>query len=150
MALIVWIGGIIFFAFVVATTLFTVLPDPHMAGQVVGPALTRLHYIGLIAGVVFLLCSLIYNQLWFGRLKPWSATHILVVLMLVMTAISQFVVTPRMRWLRSEPLIGEAVPDPQGEFNRLHVWSTRLEGGTLLCGLGVIALSARRFGNPGS
>src|SRR5215813_11109371 len=63
LALIVWIGGIIFFAFVVAPTLFTVLPTTQMAGDVVSVSLNRLHYIGLVAGVVFLICSLAYNWL---------------------------------------------------------------------------------------
>jgi hypothetical protein len=31
------------------------------------------------------------------------------------------------------------------EFNRLHVWSTRLEGSVLLLGLTVIFLTARRM-----
>jgi hypothetical protein len=33
------------------------------------------------------------------------------------------------------------------EFNRLHVWSTELEGGVLILGLGVVVLTARRFGS---
>jgi uncharacterized membrane protein len=147
LALIVWIGGIIFFALVVAPILFTVLPTPQMAGSVVGPALTRLHDIGLVAGVVFLICSVIYNWRRYSQLRLLSATHILMVLMLVMTAVSQFVVTPRIRHLRSEPLIAERVPDVAAEFNRLHRWSTRLEGGVLFLGLGVVGLAARRFGD---
>ncbi len=31
------------------------------------------------------------------------------------------------------------------EFNHLHVWSTELEGGVLILGLGVVLLTARRF-----
>lgn len=143
LALIVWVGGIIFFAFVVAPTLFTVLPDPHLAGSVVGPALTKLHYIGLIAGGVFLVCSLIYDRLWFARFKLWSATHIFLILMLALTAASQFIVTPRMRALRSDP--GSGAVTARAEFDRLHNWSTRLEGGVLVLGLGVVLLTARRF-----
>lgn len=144
LALIVWIGSIIFFAFVVAPTLFTVLPDPHTAGQVVGPTLAKLHYIGLIAGVAFLFCSLTYNRLWSGRPRLRSATHILIVLMLVMTAISQFGVTPRIRTLRSD--LSNGSPIARADFDRLHNWSTRLEGGVLVLGLGVVILTARRFG----
>jgi uncharacterized membrane protein len=147
LALIVWIGGILFFAFVVAPILFTVLPTPQMAGSVVGPALTGLHDIGLAAGVVFLVCSVIYNWRRYSQLRLLSATHILMVLMLVMTAVSQFVVTPRIRHLRSEPVIAERVPDVTAEFNRLHRWSTRLEGGVIFLGLGVVGLAARRFGD---
>ena len=31
------------------------------------------------------------------------------------------------------------------EFNRLHVWSTRLEGGVFLLGLAALLLTARRL-----
>ena len=65
LSLIVWIGGLIFFAFVLAPTAFTipaVLPNTHLAGNVVGRALGKLHWIGLISGVVFLITSLLYSR----------------------------------------------------------------------------------------
>jgi uncharacterized membrane protein len=146
LALIVWIGGIIFFALVLAPTLFTVLPSPRMAANVVGPTLTKLHTIGLVSGLVFLICSVIYNQRRYAQLRLLSATHILMVLMLTLTAISQFVVTPRMQELRGSP---SALQDFRNreQFDALHAWSTRLEGGVLFLGLGVVALTARRFGD---
>lgn len=149
LALIVWIGGIIFFAFVVAPALFTVLPTTQMAGNVVSVALGQLHAVGLIAGLVFLICSVVYNRIKYAQLRLFTATHILMVLMLAMTATSQFVVTPRMRQVRSSLTVPQS-SSVREEFDRLHAWSTRLEGGTLLLGLGVVLLTARRFGNPGS
>jgi uncharacterized membrane protein len=35
LSLIVWLGGLIFFSFVVAPTVFSVLPTRHLAGNVV-------------------------------------------------------------------------------------------------------------------
>lgn len=149
LALIVWIGGIIFFAFVMAPTLFTVLPSTRLAGDVVGPVLGNLHRMGLVSGGLFLLCSLMYNWRRYAQLRVFSATHVLIMLMLAVTAISQFGITPRMQELRRSP---DGLQSPQGrhDFDRLHVWSTRLEGGVLLCGLGVVILTARRFERPGS
>jgi len=150
LALIVWIGGIIFFAFVAAPTLFLVLPSPRMAGDVVSVSLTRLDWIGLISGIAFLVCSMVYNQLKHARLKPFAASHIFIVLMLVLTSISQFSITPRMRDLRTEmqTVNNLAWNDSRRlEFDRLHEWSTRLEGGVLFLGLGVVILTARRFGS---
>ena len=43
LSLVVWIGGLIFFAFVLAPTAFSVLPTSHLAGNVVGRALGKLH-----------------------------------------------------------------------------------------------------------
>ncbi len=150
LALIVWIGGIIFFAFVEAPTLFLILPTTRMAGDVVSVSLTKLHWMGLISGIVFLICSLGYNQLKHAQLKPFAASHIFIVLMLVLTSISQFRITPRMRELRTELQASQNLAwndSRRLEFDRLHEWSTRLEGGVLFLGLGVVAMTARRFGS---
>jgi uncharacterized membrane protein len=148
LALIVWIGGIIFFSFVVAPTLFAVLPTRELAGAVVSRCLSALHWIGLVSGLVFLLCSIVYNQMKFANARLLSATHVLLLAMLVLTAISQFRITPKMQTLRAEMHAIDNVPadDPRRmEFNGLHQWSTRAEGGVLLCGLIAVVLTARRF-----
>lgn len=145
LALIVWVGGVIFFAFVLAPTLFSVLPTTKLAGDVVNATLTKLHWTGLISGAVFLICSLGYNWQRHVQLRPFMASHILVVLMLAFTMISQFGITPRMRELRSSPVIMDSVS--RAEFDSLHASSTRLEGGVLFLGLGVVVLTARRFGS---
>jgi hypothetical protein len=98
----------------------------------------------LVSGVVFLICSLLYNWEKDGQLKPFALSHILVVFMLIFTMISQFGVTPRMRELRANPAIMELSIN-RAEFDSLHASSTRLEGGVLFLGLGVVILTARRF-----
>jgi Domain of unknown function (DUF4149) len=161
LALIVWIGGIIFFAFVLAPTLFGILPTTKLAGDVVSATLTKLHWMGLVSGVVFLLCSLLYNWQKHVQLRPFALSHIFVLLMLIFTIISQFGITPRMRLVRSQlelaqkpdyiPYIPGSTPRliarSSAQFNSLHAWSTRLEGGVLFLGLGVVILTARRFGS---
>ena len=144
LALIVWIGGIIFFAFVLAPTLFGVLPTTKLAGDVVSATLTKLHWMGLVSGVVFLVCSLLYNWQKHVQLRPFALSHIFIVLMLVFTVVSQFGITPRMRDLRSSPSLMES-SSGRAAFDRSHAWSTRLEGGVLFLGLGVVILTARRF-----
>jgi len=146
LALIVWIGGIIFFAFVEAPTLFTALPTTKLAGDVVSASLTKLHWMGLISGVVFLAASLLYNWQKHVQLRPFALSHILIVFMLGFTMLSQFGITPRMRELRSSPSLMESSLG-RAEFDSLHAWSTRLEGGVLLCGLVVLGITARRFGS---
>jgi len=144
LALIVWIGGVLFFAFVMAPTLFTFL-SPPLAANVVGPALSKLHKIGLFAGAVFLISSLIYNWRKYAQLRLFSASHVFVALMMVLTAISQFAITPRMRALRSAGLTADT--GNRAEFDRLHNWSTRTEGGVLLLGLAVVVLTGRERRN---
>ncbi len=148
LCLIVWIGGIIFFAFVLAPTVFTVLPSNELAGNVVNPSLTRLHWMGVTAGIIFLLCSLLHNRLKHAQLRIFSASHVLLVIMLVLTLISQLSVIPRMESLRNSMGVIDNVSSSDTrrvEFNHLHVWSTELEGGVLFLGLGVVLLTARRF-----
>lgn len=161
LALIVWIGGVIFFAFVLAPTLFGVLPTTKLAGDVVNATLTKLHWMGLFSGVVFLISSLLYNWEKYVQFRPFALSHILIVLMLTFTIVSQFGITPRMRVLRTQlelvqkpdydPYVPGSVPtliaSYSEQFNRLHALSTRLEGGVLLLGLGVVILTARRFGS---
>jgi hypothetical protein len=146
LALIVWIGGIIFFAFALAPTLFSVLPTTKLAGDVVNATLTKLHWMGLVSGVAFLISSLFYNWQKHVQLRPFALSHIFVVLMLASTAYSQFGITPRMRDLRSSPGMMDSSVG-RAEFDEFHSWSTRLEGGVLFLGLGLVVLTARRFGN---
>jgi hypothetical protein len=112
----------------------------------VNATLTKLHWIGLISGAVFLVCSLLYNWPKYVQLKPFMLSHVFVVLMLAFTMVSQFGITPRMRELRSNPAIMDSSAG-RSDFDTLHAWSTRLEGCVLFLGLGVAALTARRFGN---
>lgn len=142
----VWLGAVIFFPFV-AQTSFSSLPS-HQAGQVVRGSLIGLHWMGLVCGVVFLVCSAIYNRTLLGRARPFAAGHIFVLLMIVLTAISQFVIIPKMDVLRLSA--GEIGSLPIGspiraQFDSLHAWSVRTEGAVLVLGLIVLYSVARRF-----
>ena len=149
LSLVCWIGGLIFFAFVVAPTAFSVLPTSHLAGNVVGRSLGKLHWIGLISGIVFLVSSLLYSRFTDGTAHVFAVRHVLLCLMLALTLISQFGIIPRMDTLRAS--LGEvrSVPldNPERvQFDALHVWSTRVEGAVLLLGLVVVYLTAKQFG----
>ncbi len=148
LSLVVWLGGLIFFAFVVAPTVFSVLPTRHLAGNVVSRSLSTLHWMGMVSGIIFLACSMIYCRATTGNTHPFSAKHVLLYLMLLLSVISQFGITPKMATLRAS--MGEidqiALTDPARlQFDALHVWSTRLEVGVFLLGLAVIYLTARRL-----
>jgi hypothetical protein len=148
LSLVVWVGGVIFLSFGEAPTVFGVLPSRHMAGAVVGKSLTILHWMGLISGVVYLVSSMAYSQMMRGRMHPFAARHVLIVLMLLLTAVSQFGITPRMVALRTSFVDSDRIPtDDPGriEFNALHKWSERMEGGVLLVGLAVVYLTARQL-----
>ncbi len=147
LALIVWLGGIIFFG-TLAPTLFSVLPTRHLAGSVVAPALNKLHWMGLVSGIVFLASSMILSRLTTGEAHPLAARHVLICLMLALTLISQFGISPRMAALRSSMReIDSVAPSNPArvQFNTLHAWSTRIEVSALALGLLVAFLTARQF-----
>ena len=145
LSLVVWIGGLIFFAFVLAPTAFQVLPNTHLAGNVVGRALGKLHWLAIISGTVFLICSLLYSYLTNGTAHVFAARHVLICLMLVLTLVSQFWIIPRMDTLRATVSDFSTVPldNPMRmQFDSLHAWSTRVEGAVLLLGLIAVYLTA--------
>ena len=147
LCLIVWVGGLIFFP-VVAGTAFSVLPTTHLAGLVVRQSLLILHWMGIVSGTIFLASSMLYNRLSEGSARIFAARHVLICLMLALTLVSQFGIIPRMDTLRAS--IGEidsVPPDNPArmQFDALHVWSTRVEGGVLLLGLVVVYLTAASF-----
>ena len=144
LSLVVWIGGLIFFAFVLAPTVFQVLPNTHLAGNVVGRALGKLHWLAIVSGIVFLISSLLYSYVTQGTAHLFAMRHILICLMLALTLFSQFWIIPRMDALRAQVSDFAAVPltDPaRVQFDALHVWSTRVEAAVLLVGLIAIYLT---------
>jgi uncharacterized membrane protein len=148
LSLVCWIGGLIFFAFVLAPTAFQVLPSTHLAGNVVGRALSKLHWIAIISGIVFLFSSLLYSRLTDGTAHLFAGRHLLLCLMLALTLLSQFWIMPHMDQLRAS--LGEVnsvpVDNPaRVQFDALHVWSTRVEGAVLLLGLVLVYLTVASF-----
>src|SRR5438045_7279970 len=53
----IWLGSDVFLSFVVAPGAFSVLASRDQAGAIVGYSLTRMHWMGIICGVVILLVS---------------------------------------------------------------------------------------------
>src|SRR5271166_3894684 len=96
LSLIVWIGGLIFFAFAVAPAAFAVLPTRHLAGNLVGRTLGILHWMAIVSGLVFLASSILYSQLSRGTPHIFAARNVMIVAMLILTLTSKFGIIPRM------------------------------------------------------
>jgi hypothetical protein len=143
-----WVGGLAFFAFVVAPVAFGRLPSVHDAGLVVGGSLNILHWIGMIGGLLFCFST---ATLWFRAEVParvgFALEMVLAIVMLAVTAYSQFQILPAMDRDRVEAGGAIETADVSSparmDFERLHVWSERLEGLVLFCGIGVILVLAR-------
>src|SRR5271154_1679106 len=157
LSIVVWVGGIIFFAFVVAPVAFGTLPSTHEAGTVVGGTLRVLHVMGLVSGAIFALCTAVLFQQSPRAIRGrYESQILLVAVMLAATAYLQWNVLPAME--RDRTAAGgdiDAAPAtslPRVHFERLHVRSERVEGGILLCGLGIVLLMGRESlpAQPGS
>ena len=148
LALVVWLGGLIFFAFVVAPTVFSpgLLPTRYLAGEIVSRSLGALHWMGIFSGIVFLIASAIYNRITVGSARPVAGRHLLIALMLLLTVVSQFAILPKMHALRAQAVVIDNIPldsPVRTEFDRLHVWSEKFEEGIFLLGLAALFLTAR-------
>jgi hypothetical protein len=149
LSLVVWVGGLIFLAFVEAPTAFSpgLLPTRHMAGSIVGRSLDLLHYTAIVSGIIFLIASMLHSRMATGNARPLAAR-----LMLLLTVISQFAISPKMHAIRAEVGVIDNVPlnDPMRvEFNRLHVWSEEFEEAVLLLGLVALYTTAQSFRGVG-
>jgi len=143
-----WLGGDAFLSFVVAPGAFSVLGNRDAAGMMVGYSLARLHFAGIFLGLLFLVARLL-------RTRDFSsfttAAALCVVLMVILTAASQFTVSNRMGGLKMEMVSVQNTPenDPRRlEFNRLHHISVVYEGAVLLLGFAGMFLLVREAAKP--
>src|SRR5690349_10043438 len=102
LSLVIWVGGIIFFASVVAPGVFKVLPTHHLAGLVVSRSLTLLHWMGVVFGGIFLICSFYHSYLSTGNAQPFAPRNAFIALMILFTLASQLMIAPKMAALRLE------------------------------------------------
>jgi uncharacterized membrane protein len=150
LSLVIWIGGLIFFAFVMAPALFNpaILPTRQLAGNVVSRTLGVLHWMGICCGVVFAITSMIDARAVNGVAEPLAGRNLLIYTMIILTLVSIFGVAARMEDLKRQMVVIDNVPPDDArrvEFNRLHVWSTRIEGTVLVLGLALLYLTARKM-----
>ena len=143
---VLWLGSVMFFP-VVAASAFGSTNDTHLAGTIVRKCLLALHYEGLVAGSLIVILLLAAQA--FGAFRRVAAAVVVTVLMLGLTAFSQFWIIPKMEGYRISA--GGAIDvgahnDPNtAAFNRLHVVSERVEEGVLVAGLVLVVLLAANW-----
>jgi uncharacterized membrane protein len=148
LSIVVWVGGIIFFAFVLAPVAFSLLPSQHLAGAVVGGSLRVLDIIGLVSGAFFWLATvLLFRRSDPAHKRPYEIQLLLSAVMLLATAYLHAGILPAMEQdrLHSGGDIEAAPKDNPAKvhFESLHKRSERLEGAILFLGLGLVLLIAR-------
>jgi uncharacterized membrane protein len=145
LAIVIWVGGLVFFAFVLAPVAFSVLPTGHDAGTIVGATLRVLNQIGYVCGFLFLFATIYPSLRSTANQRKLLASEItLVVLMLAATLYVQARILPAMerdRIAAGGDIDAAPVGNPARlDFERLHPLSEKVEGTALLLGLGVVIL----------
>ena len=140
LALVVWVGEVVFFSFVAAPALFGTFA-PVDAGRAVGaifPTYYRLGYacltLVLLGSVVFLVTGA--TRAW------WAASTALAAVALAATLYAGIVVQPRATALRPQLHAPATEPLVRPEFDRLHRLAVQLNGAALLCGVAISAITA--------
>jgi hypothetical protein len=136
LALGLWLGALVFFGAVLAPIAFSQLPPLfrysgagiHAAGLIVGGSLVRLHWMGLFCGLIFLVVSVVAR----AHYRSIIPQAVLVLVMMLLTAYSQFSIIPRMDTAR-ESVGGNvdavAANNPGRQiFDRLHQRSSSRGG----------------------
>lgn len=142
-ALLVWVGQVITFSFLVAPALFAALPTAA-AGDAVGAIFPRYYGVSYVCGLILLtICGLLYREA--GHTRWWKINSVLFSLMLSATCYAGLVVYPRTVELRPQIRATNAPAEVRAEFGRLHGVAVGLNGVVLLCGLGAVLVTAGRL-----
>lgn len=137
LSLILWLGSVVFFSFVVAPTLFGVLGEG--AGRVVRAIFPKYYLVGLVCAVVLAGVQVARGFLWYwgGMIKPSIGLFLLLAMVQIY---ARQVLTPAINASR------DAGPAEKIRFDALHRRSVLLNGFTLVMGLlYVVWMSVRGY-----
>ena len=140
-----WLGSDVFLSFVMAPGAFRILASRDQAGAMVGYGLWSMHMIGVVCGIAILLARLLRTRTFASLATPAA---LCVVLMMLLTVVSQHAVSPKMASLRVQmgSIQATAADSPLlAEFGRLHRISVSLESGVLLAGLVALYLMVKEL-----
>lgn len=109
-----WVGGMWTTGYIVAPTLFAMLPDRMLAGKLAGQLFTIMSYIGIVASLVLLATQIMKSNI--KHLQNWRIWALS--LMLAIILIGQFIIQPMMAELKSSGIVPGTVEAQS--FGRLH------------------------------
>lgn len=138
-----WIGGMAFFSFLAAPSIFHILPRED-AGKVVADIFPKYYWQGIICGAIALATSVVL-----GMRERWNilliARTITIVVMLVGVLYSVAILQPKIQAVKAQVTSFESLSptDPlRLEFGRLHGRSFSVNAAVLLLGVVVVFITA--------
>ena len=147
LSIVVWVGGLIFFAFVEAPTAFNVMGTNSQFALLIDGSITSLNRLGHAAGLLFILTTLLLWLRSAARARRILLTQIVLVLLMIgATLCVQAGIIPAMQRDRAAAG-GDIATIPASnpariDFDRLHALSEKFEGSALFLGIGVVLLMA--------
>lgn len=145
LALVVWVGGIIFFSFFTTPAVFTHLPK-EVGSQFLSAIFPNYYLWGYVAGGVLLLTTL--AETFLAKGVPWIRL-ILILVMLGCTIVGGQILLPKIHQLKVQIHAMEetspAAKPLQTKFSNLHRFSVLLNLIVLLAGLFLVGIVAFRL-----
>lgn len=147
-----WLGASLFFSFVVAPSVFTVLRDStalyanHLAGSIVTRNLAFINTSGFVISLLLLASAFVFRSR--ARRGALFAEVISLALLAITTSVGHWVIAAKMLALRQRmgrPIDETAAGDPlRVAFNSLHVYSVAALTVAMVASLVAFILIARR------
>jgi hypothetical protein len=142
-----WLGGAVFFSFVVAPSAFAVLPTHELAGALVTRTIAVVNVGGFVISLLLLATAFVgrvSNARRRGRLVEIASLAVVA----IACGVGQWIVSARMLALRAamgQPIDRVALDDPSRvAFNDLHGYSVALMCAAMIAGVVVLLAIARR------
>lgn len=133
-----WVGGVWAIGYLAAPTLFAMLDDRHLAGELAGRMFQIIYMVGLVCGAL-LLSGIIFEQ-GMRAMRQWRS--LVLAGMWLLVAVSLFVLQPMIADIKAQ---GEMVAGTEQaiRFGRLHGLASSLYLLTSLGGLALVFLGVR-------
>ena len=141
----VWVGGIVFFSFILTPTLFKTIPK-ETTSKVLDALFPKYYFLGYLCGAVALLTQLLG---WFrgsGGVVVFTLRLAVLVGMVFFTYYAGLIVFPEAHRLKVEmqgTSAGEAPSEITKQFHKIHRLSVLLNVLVLLLGLAYIWILAK-------
>ena len=129
LVLTIWVGCLLAIGYIAAPVLFSALDDRMLAGNLAGHMFTIVGIVGLACGLVLLAVQFIKE----GKLATRQWRFWVLVFMMLLVALSQFIIQPIMADLKLQGL--EPGSDVSKEFGRMHGISSSLYMLTSIAGV---------------
>ena len=116
-AITVWVGGLWMIGYLAVPTLFYSQPDRQLAGMLAGKMFEILGYIGILCGLYLLL----HRWMEVGKQVSRDISAWLIIVMLLITLVTQFYIQPLMADMKAQALPLEVMQSHfAGQFKSWH------------------------------